>query len=423
MLSCYQRMWRICGLLLVFLLPSCQPPDRIVQKGPAPTPIPEAQETNCFGFLADSLRCDTMAIAPGATLSQLLSSAGVPARYLNQLGTTIAGHFHVRNIKAGAKAYLWYAHDSIPVCWIYQNGPREFVRLEFLGDTVHESLGELPEHKELRAVKVVVQSSLWNALAKADVPAQLALDIADIYAWTVDFFGLASGDTFEVLYDELRVANGPAAIGTIHAARYIHASDTICAYRYPQNHTYDYWDPQGNSLRKAFLKAPLRFSRISSHFSYARKHPILKIVRPHTGIDYAAPTGTPVVALGDGRVVQRNYTRGGGNTLKIKHNSVYTTGYMHLSRFAKGLAVGSRVKQGQLIGFVGSTGLATGPHLDFRVWKNGAPFNPLHLESPSVAPLHPDQLPDYYRWCTFVDEALRYHLAKAKAAPTSIAIH
>lgn len=383
----------------------------------------EEQAVNCYGFAVDSLRCDTMAIRPGATLSQLLLSVGVSPNHVAQLGSTIAGKFPVRNIKAGAKAYTWYVHDSIPIRWIYHSGPKEFVQLDFSSDTLREAIGQLPEHKHLRAVKVVITSSLWNAMAEAHAPTQLALDLSDIYAWTVDFFGLAEGDTFEALYDELQVANGPAAVGIIHAARYIHAHDTIWAYRYPQQNTYNYWDPQGNSLRRAFLKAPLHFSRISSHFTYARKHPILKIVRPHTGIDYAAPTGTPVVALGDGRVTQRNFTRGGGNTIKIKHNSVYTTGYMHLSRFAKGLSVGGLVKQGQVIGYVGSTGLATGPHLDFRVWKNGKPTNPLQLESPSVAPLTPEVLPTYYLWCDFIDGAFRYHLNRANGLPLAILIH
>ena len=144
-------------------------------------------------------------------------------------------------------------------------------------------------------------------------------------------------------------------------------------------------------MRKAFLKAPLNYKRISSHFTYARKHPIYKTVRPHTGVDYAAPMGTPVVAIGDGVVQFKAYKGGGGNTIKIKHNSTYTTAYLHLSGYAKGLAVGQRVKQGQVIGYVGSTGSSTGPHLDFRVWKNGAPVDPLKLESPPAIPI-PDGL-------------------------------
>ena len=146
-------------------------------------------------------------------------------------------------------------------------------------------------------------------------------------------------------------------------------------------------------MRKAFLKAPLKFSRISSGFSYHRKHPVHGTVRPHTAVDYAAPTGTPVMSIGDGTVISKGWGGGGGNTVKIRHNSVYTTAYLHLSRYASGLKVGDRVTQGQVIGYVGMTGTATGPHLDFRVWKNGTPINPLTMESPSAEPLPEAYMP------------------------------
>lgn len=151
-----------------------------------------------------------------------------------------------------------------------------------------------------------------------------------------------------------------------------------------------FFDLEGNSLRKAFLKAPLDFYRITSRFTNARFHPILKRYRAHHGVDYAAPTGTPVRTIGDGSVIFKGYTNGGGHTIKIKHNSVYTTSYMHLSRYAKGLSVGQRVKQGEEIGYVGSTGLSTGPHLDFRVYKNGEPINPLDMEAPPSEPIKPE---------------------------------
>ena len=146
-------------------------------------------------------------------------------------------------------------------------------------------------------------------------------------------------------------------------------------------------------MKKAFLKAPLRFSRISSGFSYRRKHPVTGRVKAHTGVDYAAPTGTPVMSIGDGTVISKGWSGGGGNTVKIRHNSVYTTAYLHLSRYASGLKVGDRVRQGDVIGYVGATGVATGPHLDFRVWKGGSPINPLTMESPSAEPVRPENLP------------------------------
>ena len=151
--------------------------------------------------------------------------------------------------------------------------------------------------------------------------------------------------------------------------------------------TVGYFDADGKSLKKAFLKAPLNYKRISSRFTYARKHPIYKVVRPHTGVDYAAPAGTPVVSIGDGTVIFKAYKGGGGNTVKIRHNSSYTTAYLHLQGYAKGLQVGQHVRQGEVIGYVGSTGSSTGPHLDFRVWKDGTPVDPLKMISPPSEPV------------------------------------
>jgi murein DD-endopeptidase MepM/ murein hydrolase activator NlpD len=148
-----------------------------------------------------------------------------------------------------------------------------------------------------------------------------------------------------------------------------------------------WWNEKGESMRKAFLKAPLQYSRVSSGFSYSRKHPVTRKVQPHTGVDYAAPKGTPVMTIGDGVVTSVKYEGAGGNTVRIRHNSVYSTAYLHLSKYAKGLKAGQRVRQGEVIGYVGSTGRSTGPHLDFRVWKNGTPINPLKMDSPPAEPI------------------------------------
>ena len=219
----------------------------------------------------------------------------------------------------------------------------------------------------------------------------LAVELSDIYAWAIDFFGIQKGDQFKVIYEEQFVDSQSIGISEIYAAVFTHNGHDFEAYNFEQDSTESYFDNEGNSLRKAFLKAPLRYSRISSRFSHSRMHPVLKIRRPHHGIDYAAPTGTPVVSIGDGKIIKKGYQkRGGGRYVKVKHNSVYTTVYMHFSKFAKGISVGSFVKQGQTIGYVGSSGLATGPHLDFRVYKNGSAINPLRMESPPVEPVADD---------------------------------
>ncbi|HUM88586.1 MAG TPA: M23 family metallopeptidase, partial [Prolixibacteraceae bacterium] len=234
----------------------------------------------------------------------------------------------------------------------------------------------------------IIESSLWNTFIDNGANPNLCIALSDVFAWTVDFFGVQKGDKFKVVYDQYSVEGKFAGVGKIHTAQFESSGLVIPAFFFSANGQEGFFDDKGNSLKKAFLKAPLNFSRISSKFSNSRLHPVLKIRRPHHGVDYAAPTGTPVYSIGDGVVVKKTYQAGGGgNYLSIKHNSVYTSQYMHLSKFAKGIAAGSRVKQGQLIGYVGMTGLASGPHLDFRIYYNGSPVDPLKVETPPVEPI------------------------------------
>ena len=224
----------------------------------------------------------------------------------------------------------------------------------------------------------------------------LAIELSEIFAWSIDFFGIQQGDQYKVVYEESYVDSISIGINRIIGAWIFHNQTDFWGIPFVQDGTRSFFDEKGNSLRKAFLKAPLRFSRISSGFSHSRMHPVLKIRRPHHGVDYAAPTGTPVHTVGDGVVSRKGYQKsGGGNYVTIKHNSVYSTTYMHLSRYGKGIKQGVYVKQGDVIGYVGSTGLATGPHLDFRFYKNGSAVNPLKVEAPPVEPIHEENLTDY----------------------------
>ena len=227
----------------------------------------------------------------------------------------------------------------------------------------------------------------------AGVSANMISELSEIYAWTVDFFGLHKGDRFRVLYDQTLCEGADIGVAGIPYAVFERDGKELQAVMFDQQDGGNkYWNEKGESMRKAFLKAPLKFTRISSGFSYHRKHPVHGDVRAHTGVDYAAPTGTPVMTIGDGTVISKGWGGGGGNTVKIRHNSVYTTAYLHLSKYAKNLKVGNRVHQGDVIGYVGMTGTATGPHLDFRVWKNGTPINPLTMESPSAEPIKQENM-------------------------------
>jgi murein DD-endopeptidase MepM/ murein hydrolase activator NlpD len=212
----------------------------------------------------------------------------------------------------------------------------------------------------------------------------------------VDFFGLQKGDRFRVLYDERLCDGEVVAVDTVRYAIFTHNKQNLPSVMFNQGDGGNiYWNEKGESMRKAFLKAPLKFSRISSGFSHARKHPVTRKVQPHTGVDYAAPKGTPVMTIGDGTITSMKYEGAGGNTIRIRHNSVYSTAYLHLSGYAKGLKVGQRVSQGQVIGYVGSTGRSTGPHLDFRVWKNGSAINPLKMQSPPAEPVKKEKMKEF----------------------------
>ena len=261
-----------------------------------------------------------------------------------------------------------------------------------------------------RFADVTINTSLWVDMQNAGVSPLLILSLSDVYAWTVDFFGLQKGDRFSLIYDEKSVEDEVIAVDTIRTAQFIRGADTLSCYMFNQGDGGNiYWNGKGESMRKAFLKAPLHFSRISSGFSYARKHPITRKVQPHTGVDYAAPAGTPVVSIGDGTVIAVGYKGAGGNTVKIRHNSVYTTAYMHLKGYAKGVKTGARVRQGQTIGYVGSTGRSTGPHLDFRVWKNGCPINPLKMQSPPAEPVRTDLRPQFEAQKSRLDSLMLSH--------------
>lgn len=328
-------------------------------------------------------------VANGQIITSLLRNLGADQKAITQAAFIPDSVFDVRRMKAGNSYSAYYTQDSVPqlVYLVYQHSVTDFIVFHF-EDSLHVEQFIKPTNVKTRTGEFVVETSLWNAIVDANMNMTLALQLSDIYAWTVDFFGLQKGDGFKVYYDELFVDTVSIGISKIHAASYKRGDNKeLVAVFYENDEVSGYWDLEGNNMKKAFLKAPLSFSRISSKFSYARKHPVYKTVRPHTGVDYAAPMGTPVMAIGDGVVTFKGYKGGGGHTVKIRHNSTYTSAYLHLSKYGKGVVEGARVTQGQVIGYVGSSGTSTGAHLDFRIWKNGTPIDPLKMESPPTEPI------------------------------------
>lgn len=342
-----------------------------------------------YDIVIDSLIIDQGQVKRNQFLSDILLSKGVNYGTIDYIAKNHKSVFDVRKIRAGNTYTFISAADSIetPRYFVYEIDNTDYVVFS-LTDSLQAWKGNKPIERKLESAYGVINSSLWNAMVDGGFDVNLANKLSEVYAWTIDFFGIQKGDEFEVLYDRHYVDGKPIGIGKIRASRFKNYGKDQYAFYFEQDSVGDYFDEVGQSLMRTFLKAPLKYSRISSGFSNARFHPVLKIYRPHHGVDYAAPSGTPVYAIGEGVVTRKGYQKGGGgNYLYIKHNGTYTTAYMHLKAFAKGIAQGVRVKQGQLIGYVGSTGLATGPHLDFRFFRNGQAVNPLKVESPPAKPI------------------------------------
>lgn len=360
-----------------------------------------------YGITIDSFRVTQGKIKRNYNLARLLTETELEYNKINKAIRSAADTFDIRKIKAGNQYRLYYTKDSTNTLkyFVYQHSPIEYLKIDFNNEPI-ATRGT----KEIVNVKKncsgVISSSLWSTMIDNNIDPMMAIHLSEIYAWTVDFFGLEEGDQFKVFYDEQYVDSIPIGIGKIHAVSFTHKGEELLAYSFEQDGQLSYFDETGKSLRRQFLKAPLRFSRISSGYSNSRFHPILKIYRPHRGVDYAAPAGTPIYSIGDGTVIRKGYTKGAGYYIKIRHNSVYTSGYNHLSRYPKGIKVGQRISQGQVVGYVGSTGYSTGPHLDFRVWKNGHPINPLTIESPPVDPIKEDNLQRFSASVDTLNQAL-----------------
>ncbi len=362
----------------------------------AETPLQE-EKFYLYGFDTDTLSRKVGKVGKGEFFSNLLMHNGLSAQEACNLSMACDTIFDVRKLRVGNPYEVYYElNDSL------QTRPRYIVysrdRVRQMVFDCREPYAVYPVSKPVttrqRYAEVTIDSSLWNDMTAAGVSPLLVVNLSDIYAWTVDFFGLQKGDGFKVLYDEQICDGEVVAIDTVRYAVFNHDAQEFPAVMYNAGDGGNiYWNEKGESLRKTFLKAPLKFTRISSGFSMHRRHPVTHRVQPHTGVDYAAPTGTPVVTIGDGVVTGMRHEGAGGNVVRIKHNSVYRTAYLHLSRYAAGLKVGDRVRQGQVIGYVGATGRVTGPHLDFRVWKNNAPVNPLNMQSPPAEPLPAALLP------------------------------
>ncbi len=343
-----------------------------------------------YGIEYEDYSVESGKVGKGQTLSHILGKAGLTNQLIDKVARAARQSLNLRSINEGQPYTLLSTRgeNPHPEYFIYEINTIDFMVAAIKGDSVSVSRKSKDVTVRRRKETAEIHSSLWNAMAAADLPAALSSELEDIYGWSVDFFGLQDGDKLTVIFDERYIDNVRVGIGQVWGAMFDHAGKTYYAIPFKQGGKVEYWDENGNSLRKQLLKAPLKFTRISSKFSNSRLHPVYKVRRPHHGVDYAAPAGTPVVAIADGTVTSKTWdSKGGGNILKIKHANNLTSGYLHLKGYAKGIKSGSRVSQGQVIAYVGNTGASTGPHLDFRLWKGATPIDPLKAPSNPVEPI------------------------------------
>ncbi|WP_340111143.1 M23 family metallopeptidase [Maribellus mangrovi] len=398
-------MWKIIrlalvgfGLFIAITQFSCTTKaEKKVEELPQDTIVPIAEPVLKYGLPIDSFDVEYGKVRNNQYLSQILNEKGVSMVTIDKIARKSKSIFDVRKIKSGEPYAIFSSRDSVPEAkyFVYENSAVDYTVFE-LFDTLGITQGKKEVITELRIAQGEVESSLWNAMIDNGQDPILSLELSKIFAWTIDFFGIQKGDRYRLIYDQKYVDSVPVGIGEIYAVEFDHYGEPNYAFRFEQDSIWDYFDDKGQSLRKTFLKAPLEYYRISSRFSNSRMHPVLRIRRPHHGVDYAAPKGTPVMSIGDGTVIAKAYQKGGGgNYLKIKHNSAYTTTYMHLSGYAKGISTGVRVRQGDVIGYVGATGLATGPHLDFRVHMYGKAIDPLKMKADPVAPVKEENMDRY----------------------------
>jgi hypothetical protein len=356
--------------------------------------VSEAEQFR-FGLSENEFVFEEGVIKRNQNLGEILTAFEVPYSSIDALARKSKDIYDVRKLAANKAFTMAFTADSLKAAYfIYHANP--------LTDIVYSLGGDFEiriEEKEVMVVEKelagVINSSVYETIIANGGTDKLVDDFADVFGWKLDFGSIQKNDFVKVVYEELQVDGQAMGTGRIIAAEMNHWGSPIYAYQYDQGDGPDYFDEEGNSLRKAFLRYPVNFSRISSRYNPRRFHPVAKVYRAHLGTDFAAPKGTPIKAAADGVIEAATYTSANGNYVKIKHNATYTTGYLHMSKIASGIKSGTRVKQGQVIGYVGSTGLATGPHLCYRFWKNGTQVDALKVELPPENPIRAEHATDY----------------------------
>jgi len=373
-----------CILILIFSFLFI--PSRVDVPSPVPAPI-TGSEPKTPSSLDPPHQVIQGEVKEGSSFSKSLTEKKIPVRWSDLIIAKLKPYVNFKKIRRGTYQFIMDSKGDL-VKFIYEAGPTEVYEIEKESEGYAVQKKEIPLQGVLKKVVGEIRSSLFEAMDAAGEGDPLTTSFAEILASEIDFYkDVREGDRFKVVVEKMYKGDEFIRYGTIHAVEYQRGEKVIRGIRYQE----DYYDEKGNSLRKAFLKVPLRFSRISSKFSRARNHPILGGVRPHYGVDYAAPSGTPIWAVADGTVVSCGWNTGFGRQVILRHGNGYVSCYGHLSGYGPGIRKGTRVKQKQVIGYVGSTGISTGPHLDYRLVKDGRFRNPLKETFPTGVPLRREE--------------------------------
>ncbi len=404
------------SVILLFMLISCNGSsnDESTDKDTIIVPPPVIE----YGFNLDSFHVIRDTVQNGWTLSHVLSPYGVSQWDINQAAEMAAdSSVRLKYIKEGTPFMILTAIGDTSEKALYCVYPKnivEYVVFDFR-DSVVVELKSKPNKvtEQILSGEIVQNSNLTFALDQQlediNMTGEMAEYIAGVFAWTIDFFRLHPGDQFKVIYQEKSVEGTPYQVGGITSAWFKHQDKEFYAFQFALDSArtkVGFFNEEGKEMRRPFLMAPVKFSRISSGYSNNRFHPVQKRWKAHLGTDYAAPKGTPILATANGTVIDASYNGGNGNYVKIRHDATYTTQYLHMTGFAPGIKKGVMVQQGQTIGYVGSTGLATGPHVCYRFWKNGKQIDHRTEKFPTSIPMVDSLLPSYLEYIKPIKEKI-----------------
>jgi murein DD-endopeptidase MepM/ murein hydrolase activator NlpD len=372
-----------------YLLPVLeQPHSQLSADSLSTQPVQIKEPSLLYGIVVDNYTVIEDKIKRNEVLGDILMEYNVPANIIHQISKLSRNIFDVRKIAANKKYTLICDQDSLKTAkaFVYEPNPLEYIVFRF-EDTLWVDVCKREVMIVEKSIAGEIKSNLSETIEELGISHELTNRFVDVFGWQVDFQRLQKGDKFKLIYEEAQVEGVAVGIKQINAIYFEHFGSPYYAFPFDQGDGVDYFDEEGKSLRKALLKYPIEFTRISSRYTMSRFHPVQKRWKAHLGTDFAAPKGTPIRAVGDGVIQEAAYRSNNGNYVKIRHNATYTTQYLHMSRIADGVRAGTRVRQGQTIGYVGSTGLATGPHLCYRFWRNGVQVDALKVELPPSQPV------------------------------------